>query len=189
MTIGSILVGLAMLLLVAAFIARPFFETTAAAPQKTSLTRRQTRKTSLLAEKETLLQKIRELDFDHDTGKIPTEVYQPQRAAWVTQAAETLKQLDGAAPAKVATKAKPTIKQTTETDDIEAAVARLRARRAAKVQATAAQQPAAAAAAQPATNGMTAPTPAANAVRFCTQCSQAANNNDKFCAYCGSKLN
>jgi len=88
MAIGSILLGLALLIVVGLFLARPLL---IPQPQKTgSLARRQ----QLEQEKEAYLNQIRALDFDYDTGKIPTEVYEEQRAILVKEAAVILKSLD-----------------------------------------------------------------------------------------------
>ena len=45
-------------------------------------------------QKEALLAEIRGLDFDHDTGKIPTDVYEQQRAQLMSEAAVVLQALD-----------------------------------------------------------------------------------------------
>ena len=88
MAAGSILLGLALLIVVGLFLARPLL---IAQPQKTkSLARRQ----QLEQEKEAYLNQIRALDFDHETGKIPSDVYEEQRAILVKEAAVILKTLD-----------------------------------------------------------------------------------------------
>lgn len=88
MAIGSILLGLALLIVVGLFLARPLL---IAKPQPTKhLTRRQ----QLEQEKEAYLSEIQALDFDYETGNIPTEVYEQQRAQLVQEAAAILKELD-----------------------------------------------------------------------------------------------
>jgi hypothetical protein len=87
-TIASILLGLALLVLLALFLARPFFKAPAAAevergPQQ-----------ELMARKEALLDAIRALDFDHETGKMPDEEFETQRAHLMSEAAATLQALD-----------------------------------------------------------------------------------------------
>ena len=88
MTIGSILLGLALLLVVVLFVARPLLTAEPAASASTN-SRRQ-----LEQQKESLLAEIRGLDFDHDTGKIPTDVYDQQRAQLMSEAAIVLQALD-----------------------------------------------------------------------------------------------
>ncbi len=87
-TISSILFALAVLVVVALFLVRPFFKTQPQQQVETSGRRQR------LAHKEALLDAIRILDFDHDTGKLPDEEYEQQRAVLINQAAAVLKELD-----------------------------------------------------------------------------------------------
>ncbi|MCP5095905.1 MAG: zinc ribbon domain-containing protein [Chloroflexi bacterium] len=157
MTIGSILFGFALLILVALVVGRPFM----VAPART---KRQTARQTLLIEKADLLEKIRNLDFEHDTGTVPTEIYEPQRVQLMQQAAQVMQKLD-------------TISVATHDDGgleskIEAAIAQIRGE----------QQPAA----QP-TVATSTKVRAGNG-RFCSQCGAALDANDKFCASCGHKV-
>lgn len=113
-TIGSILLGLALLIVVALFLLRPFLKTP---PQAEAVSQRQ----ELLVRKGAIMEAIRALDFDHDTGKLPDEEYEQQRAALMSEAAATLKALDEmpASPADEDVYAQ-----------IEAAVSRIRVQRA-----------------------------------------------------------
>lgn len=86
-TIGSILLGLAVLILVVLFLARPFFRVQ---QRDTATGERQ----HLLDRKASLLETIRAIDFDHDTGKLPDEEYEQQRAFLMSEAAATIKSLD-----------------------------------------------------------------------------------------------
>lgn len=168
MSTGSILLGLALLMLVLLFVGRPFLQRTSVTPRPRTDGQR------LLAQKEAMLAEIMALDFDYETGKLPEEVYHPQRAAMVAETATILAQLD-------------TLPEMTAMDaDIEAAIAQLRG------QATAVPVAAPVAAAP-----VAAPTAVVSAVptsgnghnRFCTQCGAAIDPGDKFCALCGHKLN
>jgi hypothetical protein len=159
MSIGSILLGLSLLILVGLVLAQPFLV------QKERDPRPRSRKQQLLAQKEAVLEEIRALDFDYDTGKLPEDTYQAQRTELKAVAAETLKALD-----ELGTEA--------PTDDvaaqIEAAINRVRAQRQAPEKVTA-----------PAP--VTA-VPANGAAKFCTECGAKVDANDKFCAACGNKL-
>lgn len=123
---------------------------------------------ALLVHKEALLEEIRTLDFDLETGKIPAEAHAAQRAELVAETAEALKQLDAlpqeTAPAPSATLA-----------EIEAAIAQRRAAAAARPVNGAQEQPATAVA----PNGQS---------KFCSQCGQPVKPGDKFCAACGHQL-
>lgn len=162
MTPGSILLGVALLGVVVLILARPFI-----VPRRPrgSVTARQ----ALLAQKERLLERIRELDFDYETAKIPPDVYEPQRASLLAEAAAVLQQLDALTDG---TSAEPQPVSADVDAEIEAAIARLRQQ--------AAGQPAAAAAAAR-SNGH-------KKGGFCPQCGQPTDANDKFCAACGHKL-
>jgi len=88
MDISSILLSAALALLAAMFIARPLIE-------RSSLgERRPTGAETLAADHETVIAALRELDFDHATGKIADEDYTAQRAALIAQGVGLLKQLD-----------------------------------------------------------------------------------------------
>ena len=73
MSIGSILLGLSLLILVGLVLAQPFLAPREREPRPRS------RKQLLLAQKEALLEEIRALDFEYDTGKLPEDAYQAQR--------------------------------------------------------------------------------------------------------------
>ena len=158
MTVGSILLGLSLLVLVALIVARPVLMP---APRPNQPNKRQV----LEAHKENLLEQIRALDFDLETGKIAVETHQEQRNGLMNQAAATLQELDGLAhelPADLDA-------------EIELAVSRLRRSRPEQSQPTP----------PPPT---TAPTAPAGVQRFCSQCGKARDRQDKFCAYCGHKF-
>ncbi|MCI0393376.1 MAG: zinc ribbon domain-containing protein [Chloroflexi bacterium] len=170
MTVGSILLGVALLLIVGLFVARPLLLASARRH------RRPTTAQELLLHKEALLVRIHDLDFDHETGKVPAEVYQQQRARLMAEAVAILTQLDAAQQAL--SQAAPAVApgESRVEAEIEAAIAR---RRQGAAQPPA-PQPTPAVAATPATgNGR---------VRFCPQCGQPADPGDNFCAYCGQAL-
>lgn len=197
MDIGSLLLGLALLLVVGFIVARPLVEQRSSA-EKTPSTLEQ-----LLAAREQNLTALRDLDFDHTTGKITPEDYQVERVKLVAQGVNVLKQLDALGHQNVPATA------TTE-DAIEAAVAQRRKttpatnideameaaiahRRAPQTVTTAAPS-----------NGSTAACPGCQAKvhaddkfcptcgvalhRACPQCGHAALPGDKFCAKCGTTL-
>jgi hypothetical protein len=158
MTTGSILLGIALLLLVGLFLVRPLLK--AAHEEQGRLSRRQL----LIADKEAILTRIRDLDFDYETGKMPDEIHQRQRSHLMNQAAEILQQLE-----QVDGKISANASEATDMDAaIEAAVRRMRQAKA--VTGTQSARPTAA-------NG-----------GFCPNCGQPVDAGDKFCVSCGHKL-
>lgn len=165
MAIGSILLGVALLVVLALFIARPFFSP----PEKeVALTEQQL----LLNEKEALLDQIQLLDFDHDTGKLSTELHTFQRERLVEQATAVLQALDGLGGSPIPEADSPL--DDGVDSEIEAAIARMRQPRS--------QTPAAATTSPP------APVPVNGKARFCPQCGTPTDSGDRFCVQCGHQL-
>jgi hypothetical protein len=115
MPIGSIFASLAVLLLAAVYIMRPFI--------KPSVPNEETPSPhdDLVAQKEELFEQIRSLEFDHDTGKLPDDEYVTQRAVLVQQAADILRQMDAYDSAETESASTANLDE-----QIEAAVARRR---------------------------------------------------------------
>jgi len=204
MDLGSLLLGLALLLLVAFIVARPILERRDMPDQEIS------RADQLVAERESLLAALRDLDFDHATGKISDEDYTPQRAQLVAQGVAILKQLDALGPAL------PEHAASAE-DEIERAVAARRrsslehratpAARAVQsaddlIEAAVAARRKPAPAQHPAPDGVTCsncgalakpgdrfcPTCGRVLAGVCPTCAHPVQPGDRFCAACGAKL-
>jgi hypothetical protein len=94
MELGSFLLILAVALLTAAFIAYPILR-----GESHGITEPERKLSSLLAERERLMDALLELDFDHELGKVPQEIYAQQRRQLMDKAANVLAQLDTLAPA------------------------------------------------------------------------------------------
>lgn len=168
MDIGSVLLGLALLLVVAFVVARPLLDQTRVVEREQGPVDR------LLFERERVLAALRDVDFDHVMGKTLDDDYAAQRAQLLAQGAAVLKQLDSLAPDQA-----PALGAD---DEIEQAIARLRA------------QPAPAAVDADLEAGLAArraaPVNAAGqpGARFCSQCGRPARPDDKFCGACGHTL-
>ncbi|HET6443475.1 MAG TPA: zinc ribbon domain-containing protein [candidate division Zixibacteria bacterium] len=178
MTTGSILLGLALVVIVGLYVARPLMAPKVDSRAKESLYN------DLLANKEFYLIQIKSLELDYSTGKIPEEEYQQQRAALVAEAAATLKRIDEIEAATMQTELQPEaslepFSPEMEVDaDIEAAVSRLRRSHHAPA-STGLEQELAAPVALSAER---------NESKFCPQCGQATDPGDKFCVNCGTKI-
>jgi hypothetical protein len=91
MGMGSLLLFLALLVLVALFVARPLFydeDSAAGLVGEDSY--------SVQAEYERVLDALVELDADWELGKVPKEIYRGQRQQLVTKGSAALKELDKA---------------------------------------------------------------------------------------------
>ncbi len=120
MDLGSVLLGLALLLVVAFVAVRPLLEQHGLNDEPA------TRAEQLINGRERVLVQLRDLDFDQATGKINADDYAAQRAILVAEGVAILKQLDALGVPSDDTEAS----SAAPDDPIEAAVARKRALRA-----------------------------------------------------------
>ncbi len=184
MDIGSIFLILALLLLVALFVSRPLIEKERDqdTPQIKTIDHE---RSSLLAERDRILNALQELDFDYALGKIPEEDYPPQRVRLVQMGADVLRKLDALAPQLVHQDAEARL---------EAAIA---ARRADGVAA----QGAVGNGRKPTVAVIAAPDDRLEALLadrrrerrekaggFCPQCGGPVQKSDRFCPKCGAKI-
>jgi hypothetical protein len=131
-----------------------------------------------LAQRESLYTQIRELDFDHATGKVTDADYTPLRAQLANEAAEVLRQIDAlaATPAsadalEAAIAARRKHRPAPDDADLEAAVAARRARAPAPDDAN-----------------LEAAIAARRQSLTCPNCGQPTRAGDAFCARCGAAL-
>jgi hypothetical protein len=184
MDIGSLLLIAAVILLVGVFVSRPFFE--GRRPQMGAIflaaEEKEHLRSSLMAERDRVLNALQELDFDHTLGKIPEEEYPQQRAALLKEGADMLRQLDAIQEEVHA--------QSVE-ERVEAAVA---ARRADAVH-RGTPAPAFAAASGPLADDKLEHMIAERrnhqhegAAGFCPSCGKPVQKSDQFCPKCGKRL-
>jgi len=182
MDLGSLLFLLALLILTAAFIARPLLERKAVAVSEEEQTL-----SALLARRDRILDALQELDFDYKLGKIPEGDYPQSRAALLQQGADVLKRLDTYQPQRDA--------QTP--DALETALA---ARRS-QTLAHAGNGNPPPLYPLPVPRGRPTPNPPDDDIEtllaarrrerktksagFCSQCGHPIQANDKFCSKCG----
>src|SRR6266508_4180069 len=95
--IGSLFLILALAVLVALFVGRPLLLFAAQKTPNETQKAKQEREhvmSSLLAERDRILNSLQELDFDYALGKIPQEEYPQQRAVLLKNGAGVLRRLD-----------------------------------------------------------------------------------------------
>ncbi|MCS7056893.1 MAG: zinc ribbon domain-containing protein [Thermoflexales bacterium] len=87
MPLGTILLGIALLIIVVVVIALPLLD------RKTPAVQPPSRREALEQERRTIISAIRELDFDYRTGKIDEEDYKRLRESRVARGAQILREL------------------------------------------------------------------------------------------------
>lgn len=97
MQITAIFFTLAILILVGIYLYAPFMEQRAR-----RVTEDEHELSTLLAERDRVINSLQELDFDYKLGKIPEEDYPSQRAGLLQKGADILRQIDTIAPQPVA---------------------------------------------------------------------------------------
>ncbi len=165
MDLGALLLLIAVLLITAAIVTRPFLADQPGRRNSTPGTAAgmqpfDQQVSTLLAEKEHLLNIIQELDFDRDTGKIPQDLYQANRTEMLQQAAGLLMKLDELGykePEKKSAAAHPAGKRA-EYDDLDELIARRRLAKTSKAEG------------------------------FCAKCGSAIQATDRFCPKCGKTV-
>jgi hypothetical protein len=186
MDIGSFFLILALLIVVALFVARPLFEN-----KSQMVTQEEHEVSALLAERDRVITALQELDFDYQMGKIPEEDYPAQRASLMQAGSETLRRLD-------------TLQQTGAADSAEERLEKVIAARRADAARARQPMPAGGTPASATAGGSNGDQPADDtlesliasrrrqreekAAGFCPQCGSPLHRSDKFCPRCGGKL-
>jgi hypothetical protein len=179
MDIGSIFLILGLLVLVGVFVSRPFFER-GSGYEETLSDQEEHDMSTLLAERDRVINALQELEFDYAVGKIPEEDYPAQREALVIRGADVLRQLDEYQPQpsegvaedrveaavearRLATAPQPTSADTGKVsdpdDELEVMIATRRRARQEK------------------------------ATGFCPKCGGPVQKSDRFCPKCGQNIN
>ncbi len=169
MDLSAILLLIAVLLGVGLYLAAPLvFNST-----RRSVNEETGEISSLMAERDRVINSLRELDFDFKLGKIPDEDYPAQRAELLQKGAELLRKLDALQPQQIsdaevearieraaaARRADAAVKTEPPSDDeIESMLARRRKERKSK------------------------------SAGFCPKCGKAVLVSDQFCPNCGKAL-
>lgn len=172
MDASTILMSIALVLIVLAFVLRPFLTIggdQADRAKPGSLDALHDR-AGLLAERNRIYAAINTLDFDHSTNKVADQDYVQQRHDLMAQGVAVLKQID----------ALPPLGETPVSDPVEAAIVALR--HGAAVPAAAASQP------QKPKGKRQPKAQAQQQARFCPHCGKPVVRGDRFCGSCGAHL-
>jgi hypothetical protein len=153
MDLGSILLGLAVLILVGAFVLRPVLQ-----PSPSDLPPGSRRLSELQAERDRILDLLRDMDLDSTMGKLLPEDYRIQREVLAMRGAAVLRQIDESGGSALEP-SRPTASLDPEAE-LEAAVGRLRSRQS---------------------DGKARD-------QFCVQCGAGLQPDDRFCANCGEPV-
>jgi len=154
MDIGSVMLILALAVFVFAFIYQPF-----RARQSVPLSHYETTLSPLLAERERILDALVELDFDHELGKVPEDIYSLQRNRLLQMGADVLRQIDELQSEEGMSGGKSPAQRAAADDPLEAMIAARRkgGRPAGKE-------------------------------KFCHNCGEKVKAGDRFCPNCGAGL-
>ncbi len=162
LTPGAILLGIALLVLVLLVVGRPFLLRRTQEAQPTT-------REALQAQKEAYLQQIVDLDFDHETGKVPDAAYQQERQQLLIQAALILRQLDTLSNGhKRVEEGVATVATADPEAQIEQAILALRQQRS--------------------TSTRPSLPPNGGSQAYCPNCGRAVKAADNFCRSCGHSL-
>lgn len=171
MDLSAIFFVLAVLILVGMYLYAPFTGRT----RRSAVGREEHEVSSLMAERDRMINALQELDFDFKLGKVPEEDYPAQRAELLQKGADILRKLDELRPASAsdsnaearlekavaarrADAAAPAAQAAISDDDIESMLAARRKQRKDK------------------------------SAGFCPRCGQAVLVSDRFCPSCGKSL-
>lgn len=93
MELGSILLIFALLIIVIWFISRPLLDPGKVVSHSEN-NQKEHERSYLLAERDRVMNALKELDFDHSLGKIPEEEYPHQRSLLMKRGVEVIQRID-----------------------------------------------------------------------------------------------
>ena len=178
MEIVVVFIGMAIIIIVAAYVAQPLLvRTRKSAPQDLP-------PDPLLAERDSIYTAIRDLDFDFQTGKLLEADYRAMRDKYAVRGVEILKELDALGSTDRRPQATDRKQAVVVSDEIEAAVL---ARRKTKPQAASAEDDIEAAVRARRQSANRNPQSEIR-THHCPKCGLPIDAVDRFCAKCGAPL-
>ena len=175
MELTAILFSLAVLILVGIYLYAPFMERRAR-----RITEEEHEISSLMAERDRVINALQELDFDFQLGKIPEEDYPAQRTGLLQKGADILRKIDSLAPNGSGADRYPDAQGDVETR-IERAISARRADAAlARVEVTDDDLESMISSRRKSRTNKSA--------GFCPRCGKPVMVTDRFCPSCGKSL-
>jgi len=168
MQLTAIFFSLAILILVGIYLYAPFMERRAR-----RVTEEEHALSTLMAERDRVINSLQELDFDFKLGKIPEEDYPAQRTSLLQKGADLLRRIDSIAP------------QLVSTQDADARIEKAIAARRADASMIRAE---------PSDDDLESMIQARRKGRkekssgFCPKCGKPVMVSDRFCPSCGKSL-
>jgi rubrerythrin len=177
MEIAAILLTLGVIILVGLYLYAPFLER-----QTRRVTQEEHELSTLLAERDRVVNSLQELDFDFKLGKIPEGEYPAQRTALLQKGADVLRQIDSFTPNRAERSANGDEASALDNQDrIERAVASRRADASTKqAELTDDDLESMIVSRRKARKN--------NSAGFCPKCGKPVVVTDKFCPSCGKSL-
>ena len=184
MNIIALLIGVVILSGIVYYVSRPLLKARRTAKPNAADA------LSLETQRDSLYTQIKELDLDHETGKVNAEDYTRVRAELVTQAAEVLKQLDGVVAEQGAVPHAMPIAPALapDGDELEAMIAARRKTPPVTAPKSTEADLEAMIAAHRKTSAPAVTTVPDSASAFCPKCGKPVGVDDAFCAKCGATL-
>jgi len=180
MEIAAVLLTLGVLIIVGLYLYTPLLERSAR-----HVTEEEHELSSLMAQRDRVVNSLQELDFDFKLGKIPAEDYPAQRTSLLQEGADVLRKIDTFTPSPSHTGTRPNRRGGHETQDTEArlekAIAARRADGSAKT-------------AEPTDDDLESmivarrKTHKEKSAGFCPKCGKPVMASDRFCPSCGKAL-
>jgi NADH pyrophosphatase NudC (nudix superfamily) len=171
MQLTAIFFSLAILILVGIYLYAPFMERRAR-----RVTEEEHELSTLMAERDRVINSLQELDFDFKLGKIPEDDYPAQRTSLLQKGADLLRKIDAIAP------------QPVSVQDADARIEKAIAARRADASVTQAAK------AEPSDDDLESMIQARrrgrkeNSSGFCPKCGKPVMVSDRFCPSCGKSL-
>lgn len=153
MTIGAVLLILAVAIGVAVLVASPFLQ-----PQRKAQFSTDQSQSAMLAEKERLIHSIQELEFDHQSGKIPDNLFESQRKLLMVETGAVLEKLRNLAATQSAARTSEAGSAGSEYDQLEELISKRKVLLQQKSKG------------------------------FCQKCGKAVLETDRYCPKCGTVL-